>query len=381
MPHDSATPTLEPHRPPSAPRIDAIDLARGTAVLFMPLVHSLYMYGDRAILREPSLFRSVMHAIGHEAPMFLLAMGLSFVFSRNQSPARSARRGLRLLWIGYATSAAEFIPPILVGTMPESFVEANDMKSPLRLEQYLHLIGDADILHMAGLSLLFMGLARHAIKSRYVMFGLALLIALLSGVVQGYRPGIPILDALCDLLWGREWNVYFPVVPWASSVFMGMAFGMYIQDCGGDAAPAFRWMARLGSLLAVVGGLLWWHDPALHYRDFFHMGPGGTLYLMGVTAIGFWLIHKSARFLKATWFGRFAMYCSPRVTSLYVTHWILISWGMGIVGFREHAAPTVVALSLVVLVATIAVEAAYRSSVTALRSLLTGVTEPQPRPY
>jgi hypothetical protein len=82
--------------------------------------------------------------------------------------------------------------------------------------------------------------------------------------------------------------------------------------------------------------------------------------------------------LVGTRFGKLAMYCSPRVTSLYVTHWILISWGMGIVGFREHQIPAVVALSVVVLIATLAVEAAYRSAKTSLETLLAESREPQP---
>lgn len=342
----------------------------------MPLVHSLYMYGDRAIFAEASFFRLAMHVIGHMAPVFLFSMGLSFVFSRNQAPWRSARRGLHLLLIAYTLTAAQFLIPIWANLVPESFFKANGWTSQLSAQDYLHLLTEGDVLHLAGIALLFMGLLRKWIRSWQLLLALALLIAVLSGYIQGYRPGVLGLDYLCDLLWGREWNVYFPVVPWAASIVLGLAFGTYMQACGGETSSAFKLMFPLGLVMAILGGALWWQDPAFHHRDFFHMGPGATIHLMGVTLLLFRLFRLFEQGLLRTGFGRLACYASARVTSLYVTHWLLISWGMCIVGYREHGPGVVIALSFLILAGTLAVEAAYRRGLSTLRASFARVTSP-----
>lgn len=59
-------------------RLDAVDLARGLAVLFMILVHTLEVYAHPAVANSP--FGETIKFFGGPpaAPVFMMLMGLFF---------------------------------------------------------------------------------------------------------------------------------------------------------------------------------------------------------------------------------------------------------------------------------------------------------------
>ena len=121
----------------------------------------------------------------------------------------------------------------------------------------------------------------------------------------------------------------------------------------------FSRLLPLGIVLATVGGALWAIDPELHFRDFFHMGPGLALHLMGLSALLFWGANKISERIKNTWVGRVAIYCSGRVTSVYIIHLVLIVWGMALVGFKANGVFTVLIVSILVLLLTLLLDKTY----------------------
>ncbi|WP_235869298.1 hypothetical protein [Veronia nyctiphanis] len=90
----------------------------------------------------------------------------------------------------------------------------------------------------------------------------------------------------------------------------------------------------LGVIMTPIGaGLMYW-DYEYHFNNFFHMGFGGITYLIGFNLLLFWL----ASLFVNTWiykvFLPFYTYCSRHVTSIYLLHWVLICWGMAIIGYQ-----------------------------------------------
>lgn len=342
-------------------RIEAIDLCRGLSVIGMVLVHTHDLYGNEAIHDLDSWVGMFMAGLSLMAPMFLFAMGVSFGLSSKITLRVATRVGARRIAQGYLLNAVQFLVPMMLGIVPASFIAINEWPTPpLSASQMLHIVAVGDVLQLAGLTIVLMGVAGRLSSSPRVVFAWAVAIAGLSAVVQGYRPGIAVLDGVCDLLWGDQWNVYFPVVPWASSPFLGMAFGLHIRQSDMDPAPAFRQMLRVGATLSTIGALLWWSDPEFHFRDFFHMGPGVALLLMGVTSLLFWLGSHVVRHLEGSWLSRLAFYCSRRVTAVYATHLVLLTWGMAVVGFKAHGLAVVAVLSIVCLAATLGIDAGLR---------------------
>lgn len=334
-------------------RVSAIDLGRGGSVVVMVMVHTLWMYGDLATQRASALGYA-LHLLGKGTASFLVAMGFSFMLSRSHSVRAAQRRGLTLLALGYAMNLLKFVVPSLLGLTPDAFIEAYGFTPPASAAELLYMAKTGDILQLAGLCLLIMGplrakLAAHGdrpgglLQRRESLLVWAALVAAAPHLVRGVRAGVPGLDYVLDLLWGGEYDVYFPLFPWFAAVLVGMYFGALYLELDRDADALFGRMLITGLPLSALGlglVLLW---PKAQFNDFFHTGFGGMSYLVGLNLVGLWAVHKLAPRLDATRFGALLHYASRRVTSLYVIQWVVICWGMGVVGYQTLGVGGVVA--------------------------------------
>ncbi|MCL1125410.1 heparan-alpha-glucosaminide N-acetyltransferase domain-containing protein [Shewanella surugensis] len=337
-------------------RLQAIDVARGLSVIVMIMVHTLWMYGDVAT-QGGTVFGTVIHILGKGTAAFLVAMGISYVLSRDQSVLGTIKRGLYTLGLGYMMNGLKFVVPIAVfNTMPENFIEAYSWSSPLSLSQFNYLLLTGDILQLAGLSLIFIAIIGHVIKNKWGIFALALLLITTSKWVSGFRLDITGVDYLLDLLWGDQYNVYFPLFPWMSCVLFGLFIGMAYKEKNYDQAFLYRSLGYSGVAMMIIGAGLCFDNVDYHFADFFHLGPGGAIYLMGFTAFAYWGIDWIIRHTRPNRFYALLQYCSKRVTSLYIIQWVLICWGMGIFGYQTFSMQGVMTLIPVFMLATFLVQ-------------------------
>ncbi|GAA4275773.1 heparan-alpha-glucosaminide N-acetyltransferase domain-containing protein [Aquimarina mytili] len=315
-------------------RILAIDLARGVSVLMVIIVHTLWIYGDIFTQSETWLGEAI-HFIGKGTPMFLIAMGVSFTLSRNQSIILSIKRAFYILGVGYLMNFLKFVLPVLLGTVPDNFIAAYGWTKPVTLDNMIYMLGTGDVLQLAGVSLLFMGIINHFSKNKYVPLLIALLIAVVTKEVHGFRFGIIGIDYVLDLLWGAKWNVYFAVFPWFSFILIGMFFGKWYKEKKNSTQYLFNKMGVAGVILMLIGGGLCYYNFEYHFGDYFHLGPGGTLYLAGFNLVLMWLANVLVTRVKENNIFKFFYYCSKRVTTIYVIQWVLICWGMGVLGYQQ----------------------------------------------
>lgn len=352
-------------------RVRAFDLGRGISVLLMVLVHSLWMYGDRPT-QFHSTFGTIVHLIGRGTAMFLVAMGFSFMVDRAPSVRAAVRRGLVTLGIGYGMNALKFIVPTLIfRTMPASFLAAYGWEGSIGFSEYVYLLRTGDILQLAGIALLLMGFVRTFLTDARATLALAIGIALASGPLRGASTGPAFVSPFVDLLWGDTYSVFFPFFPWASVIVLGMHLGIVHRTMSDDLDRYFRYVLRLGLVAWALGAGLVAYDPRYHFNDFFHLGPGGAFELGGVACVLFWLARRLEPMFASGPHAVLVDYCSRHVTSLYVIHWVLICWGMGIVGYQTRSAIFVGLAAPVVLVATLAVDRLLRR----LRSIAPRRTE------
>lgn len=315
-------------------RILAIDLARGISVLMVIVVHTLWIYGD-VNTQSNTLLGTIVHLIGKGTAMFLIAMGVSFILSRNQSVLLSIRRAFYILGVGYLMNFLKFVLPVLVGTMPDNFIQAYGWTAPVSLDNMIYMLGTGDILQLAGVSLLFMGVINKFSKNKYMPLIIAISIALLTKEVHGFRLGIAGVDYVLDLLWGSGWNVYFAVFPWFTFILIGMFFGMWYKEINKSVNYLFGRMLIAGIALMIIGGGLCYYNFEYHFGDYFHLGPGGTLYLAGFNLVLLWVAHVLVTRIKENSVFKFFYYCSKRVTTIYIIQWVLICWGMGVLGYQQ----------------------------------------------
>ncbi|MNV06461.1 hypothetical protein D3C71_968400 [compost metagenome] len=334
-------------------RIEGIDFARGISVFMVILVHTLWMNGTIPV--QEGWLGNIIHFIGKGTGMFLITMGVSFMVSRNNSALRSIRRGVLLLLVAYAMNFLKFVLPIILGIMPEDFIRAYGWKSPLNSDQYIYLITTGDILQLAGYALLIMGLMRRFFSNKYVYLIAAGVVIISTVFLRGLHTGHVVVDYFLDLLCSNNWHVYFSLFPWMSFIFIGMFFGaLYVEK--GRSLRAFHSMLPVGLVLFIAGIVFLWMDFDFHFGNFYHLGPGGSIYLIGFNLLLIRLAFFTVKVMPLNKFKRVVYYMSSRVTSLYFIQWVLICWGMALFGYQKQPELIVILLMIFYVVLTFSVQ-------------------------
>lgn len=340
-------------------RIRAVDFARGMSVLLMIMIHTMLIYGSihtqtKTVAGEIALW------IGRGTPMFLVTMGISFVLSRRQSFSAVCKRALYILGIGYGMNLLKFlIPEYAFGGLPQDFVKAYGLTSQTwESAAFFLLLGD--ILQLAGITLFIMATINHFSKNKYVPLVIALAIVAVSKELSGFRFNIPGIDYLCDLLFSNQFNVYFPVFPWSAFILIGMFLGRWFKEMNEDQSVFFKKLGFLGVGFLAVGGIFNFINAEYHFGDYYHLGPGGCILLLGINLLFLWVTNLFVSFIEdKNPIYRFLSFCSKNVTSMYVIQWTLINWGMYVFGFWKHDALTVVALVPLMILLTVLVQKAW----------------------
>lgn len=329
-------------------RIRAFDLARGLAIVFMVMVHVLGHYGNDGSWVSP--FGQVVIFLGGPtaAPVFMFLMGVSLALSRRSSAGGIARRGVWLLTLAYTLNVLRGVLPATLG-LGTGFVTEADI-SPYTPLNLLTLV---DIHQMAGMALLviagLVGLRLAAPALRAVLVGLAIVVALVSPALWGVTTGGP-LDLFLALLWGTDWNVFFPLFPWIVYPLVGFAYGrtlvgqsdrrQFVRRMGlAGLAVMAAGIATIAVAQTIVGIDSYWRQPL-----------GVLLAILGLVLA--WLALADVVVARVRPNPVFAQLYgwSHRVTSMYCIHWILIGWGVGLVGHRDLELPAVIAAMAIVLV-------------------------------
>ena len=343
---------IQPSATPDA-RIRAFDLARGLAIVFMVMIHVLGHYGNDASWASP-LGQVVIFLGGPTAaPVFMFLMGASLAFSRRASASGIARRGLWLLFLAYTLNVLRGVLPATLG-LATGYVTEADI-SPYTPATLLTLV---DIHQMAGLALLVIAaltallVASGRLVLRVGVIGLAVVIGLVSPSLWGTTTGVPPVDLGLALLWGTEWNVFFPLLPWIVYPLVGFVYGRTLV-AQPDRRRFVRRIGLVGLAVALAGvATIAVAHPSIGVEDYWRQRPGVLLAILGLVLA--WLALADvvvSRVRSNRVFDRLYGW-SGRVTAMYCIHWILIGWGVGLVGHRDLELPGVLVAMGIVLVLT-----------------------------
>ncbi len=342
----------EPNATPDA-RIRAFDLARGLAIVFMVMIHVLGHYGNEASWASPVGGVVIFLGGPTAAPVFMFLMGASLAFSRRASATGIARRGLWLLFLAYTLNVLRGVLPATLG-LATGYVTEADI-SPYTPAILLTLV---DIHQMAGLALLVIAAvtALFALSGgralRAGLIGLAVVVALVSPSLWGMTTGLPPVDLGLALLWGTDWNVFFPLFPWIVYPLVGFAYGRTLVGQP-DRRRFVRRMGLVGVVVMLVGAaIVAIVHPSIGVEDYWRQRPGVVLAILGLVLT--WLALADvvvSRVRSNPVFDRLYGW-SGRVTAMYCIHWILIGWGVGLVGHRDLELPAVLVAMAIVLVLT-----------------------------
>jgi uncharacterized membrane protein len=311
-------------------RIRAFDLARGLAVVFMVSVHVLWHWGDPATWQTP--IGAVISILGGPtaAPTFMFLMGASLAFSKRSSFAWLAARGTWLVFLGYLLN-------LLRGAIPATLGLATGVVTADQIAPFTpwFLATTVDIHQMAGLSLISIALLRARSAPGWVWLALGGAIVLTSPWLRTVELGTPVLDAPLTPVLGSADNVYYAIVPWLWYPLAGGVFGAILARAA-DRTRVIRVAGVLGLGLGVAGlGLLVVQQPAFDVTTYWREPVS---YIVGITGIVLVWLAVCDVVCRRAWLDRRlgVIYgWSRRVIPMYFTHWVIVGWGVGVVGFRD----------------------------------------------
>lgn len=248
------------------------------------------------------------------APLFMSVMGFYFARSK-KALSQQLTRGLLLFWGG-----------ILLNIGLNLHLLIKIFSGEFNLNPYHYIFG-ADILPLAGLSIILLAILKIIFGDKFYLYFFT---ALAAGFVHNYLPDIysninmP-AAYVQSFLWGRiEWS-YFPLFPWFAYPALGAAFYFFNKNFGKKLLND----TVINSLLAV--GFLFIITTFRYAVNISHELHGyynhNFLFVLWVTGFLAWfsiVINKLEEYGGKNLFVIYTKWVGKNVTTFYVLQWLLI---------------------------------------------------------
>ncbi|MDH4206358.1 MAG: DUF1624 domain-containing protein [Desulfobacteraceae bacterium] len=298
-------------------RIKFFDFARGIAIFFMILQHTVIVF-DKSSGSDSGLGRTIiLMGTAPAAPVFMFIMGVFFIHRHPNDMSFGIKRGLKLLLLGYVLNAVRFCLPAMTLDKFGLVLEGNT--SPVTLFFIV------DILQMAGLSLMIMAVARRFTQKTWIWISLPVVVSMVSPVLWGKLTEIP----GTALLWGDQDAVFFPLFPWLIYPLVGMIYGRaYLMHP--DRGILMKKSFLSGLIMMLTGAIIWRFFPNEDYfvGNYARSGPAIHLIILGFVitwmALCFWIVDRipDNRIFRVLYFW------SRNVIVVYFIQWLLIGWAL-----------------------------------------------------
>jgi uncharacterized membrane protein len=217
---------------PGRNRNGTADVLKGLAVLFMIQVHVMEQFATVEVYE--SLLGQVSMFLGGPfcAPVFLAVMGY-FLASGNKPFLYYLKRGILL-----------FAGGILLNLARSANLLIRIFNGSIDLNPWTFIFG-VDILPLAGISLVIIGILRVSVKQNALAYLLMAVVAatispLIADPVSSIQhpassirhpaSAITALNYLRAFFTGTALWSYFPVFPWISYILSGMSFKLFLQS-------------------------------------------------------------------------------------------------------------------------------------------------------
>ncbi|NCU06197.1 MAG: DUF1624 domain-containing protein, partial [Chitinophagaceae bacterium] len=237
--------------------------------------------------------------------------------------SKTLYRTLVLFGIAYFLNIAKFQLPVLLGIMPQNFIQ-----EIIPLNYPPILIGD--ILHTAALSLPILCLLNYSAKSKLIISCMLLvMICTYRHLVIPEKNTSPLVFHFMQLSIGKPPLTYFPLLPWISFVVMGFFAASVISKIGEQWLWSF---IPFGAFIMSMAKLLGTSEPT---SVFYTPLPFQLIKHIGFIFcwVGIW--HLCTPYIKHSTAGRLLIFCSRNLTSSYCIQWPLICLLIPLLGFHS----------------------------------------------
>jgi hypothetical protein len=180
------------------------------------------------------------------------------------------------------------------------------------------------------------------------------IVVLASPWLRTVDSGTPWLDAPLTPVLGSAPNVYYALVPWVVYALGGAVFGAAMTRASAMNRPAlFRRGGIVGLVLLVIGGvLIVLTRPGFDVFTYWRQPLAFPVAITGLILV--WLALCDAVTRRPVIDARLGVVYgwSRRIIAMYFAHWILVGWGVGLVGFRALGLVEVLIAMVAAVIAT-----------------------------
>ncbi len=289
----------------------AADLLKGFAILLMIQVHILELFSTQEIY--DSYLGSVLLFLGGPpaAPVFMIVMGY-YIARANKNNKETFIRGAKLIVIGFLLN---------IGLNSHLFIRI--YTGDIITSPWPYVFG-VDILFLAGLSIIFLGVIRSVFGSNPLLYFLLILAIFFIGEY------IPMVSETGSAIYftsffvGNSWWSYFPIIPWLAYPLTGVLF-LIIEPklIRIKISKSYFWGIISLSGLIIIITINYGISVASNLHDYYHHDY--LYYLFTVNFMIFWTgiirtfssITKNPVTTTIQWMGK-------NVTAYYIIQWLII---------------------------------------------------------
>jgi len=197
-----------------------IDLLKAFTVVFSMIIIHVFDYDTISFDNNFTWWLDTVFGGIFAAPVFMFCMGLGMVYSRNSDPRQTMIRGLKLLTIGQVLNLFRYALIFPVKALLESDCD-------FRPAQALNF--SSDIMQLAGLSFILMGLLRKFELKNWVILIIAVVMNICGMLLAGVQTGCYAFDQFLGFFWGTDTESFFPLFNWFIFVAAGKCFGSFYK--------------------------------------------------------------------------------------------------------------------------------------------------------
>ncbi|NOX87344.1 MAG: acyltransferase [Chlorobi bacterium] len=286
------------------------DLLKGVAVILMIQVHLTELFARQDIY--DSLLGSISLFLGGPpaAPVFMAVMGYYIAVSR-RSARQMVIRGIKLIVLGLVLNIGLNFH-LLIKIYTGAF----------QIDPLPYIFG-VDILFLAGLSIIFLGIMKRFFKFKLIPYvALLVLVFAFQYLLQNVIHASTTNYFLAFFYGEGSWWSYFSFIPWLIYPLTGYLFFILQQPAYEKIRAYYKYVVILSSLVVFVFfnyGLKVSADLPAYYHH------GFVFYLYSLCFLIFWLfIMNTLAKLPENRVSGFLEWTGINVTAAYVIQWLII---------------------------------------------------------
>lgn len=328
-------------------RISSFDNVRALAVICMIVSHVSLMLGSAdACVTPVGRFMNDFCGTAPAAPVFMLLMGIFFVFPQDRSLSVKVLRGFKLFLLGIILNFVRMVIPffILSKYAPEMF---DSMVSALQVSRevvFWRILYNVDILGFAGVACIILALLQPLLTRCWQWVAVGAVMIFAAPYLWGTGEGLGLAFYPLQPFWGRAFvmgaptDTAFPVFPWLVFPIMGILIGQLLKSGTPEPEVATR-MTRVGLVFAFFGAIFVAAFGMGQFGDYYRMYAGGAFLVMSFallwTAIFMWLTSRG--YMQRA--SSMLIFWSENLTLIYCVQWCWFGFSILLPYFRRIDSP------------------------------------------